>query len=180
MFNLDKHEAKITSVSPRREKHGKEGKPGFDVKFVIQTSNATLDTLQKGLKEALFRKASKGEQIDAFHGAEDLVALRFPLMEPVSLDIELTGCEICIAGNLEASAETTLVDTKVDGFTIKSVEGGIVWITFSVHVPTSESVVDELAECVEWWMVETVRLSVIPPTAQAAANDPDGAQSDAA
>lgn len=171
MFNLDQHEAKITSVNPRREKHGKEGKPGFDVKFSIQTSNATLDCLQKGLKEALYRKAQKGEQLDAFQGASDLVALRFPQMEPVKLDIELTGCELQITGHLDASKETALVDCKVDGFTIKPIEGGSAEIVFSAHVPTSEDVIDELADCVDWWMYECVRLSVIPPSEQSATGD---------
>lgn len=179
MFNLDKHEAKITSVNPRREKHGKEGKPGFDVKFSIQTSNATLDCLQKGLKEALYRKAQKGEQLDAFQGASDLVALRFPQMEPVKLDIELTGYEINITGGLESSPTTTLVDVTIDGFTIKPIEGGSATIDFSGHVPTSEDVIDELAECIDWWMYEKVVLSLTPPNEQAgtgeAANDADGA-----
>lgn len=114
MFQLDKHDAKIGNVNPRREKHGKEGKPGFDIKFSILTPNTTLDGLQKGLKEALYRKAAKGEQLDAFAGADDLVALRFPLMEPVKLDIELTGCEVYIRGSLEASEETALIDVKLD------------------------------------------------------------------
>ena len=59
MFQLDKHDAKIGKVNPRREKHGKEGKPGFDISFSILTPNTTLDGLQKGLKEALYRKAAK-------------------------------------------------------------------------------------------------------------------------
>lgn len=173
MFNLDQHEGKITSVNPRREKHGKEGRPGFDVKFSIQTSNATLDSLQVGLKEALYRKVSKGEQLDAFQGAGDLVALRFPHLDPVTLDIELTGYEVRITGHLDASPETTLVDVKVDGFTIKAIEGGSAGIVFSAHVPTSEDVIEELGECIDWWMYESVRISLIPPSAAAgdAAND---------
>ncbi len=184
MFNLDKHDAKITSVNPRREKHGKEGKPGFDVKFSIQTSNTTLDMLQKGLKEALYRKVSKGEQLDAFQGSGDLVALRFPLMEPVKIDMELTGCEVAITGGLDASPETLLVDVKIDDFTIKAIEGGSAAISFSVHVPTSEDAVAELGECIDWWMLEGVRLSVTSPSAAAgsgdAANDADGAKGEAA
>lgn len=166
MFQLDKHDAKIGKVNPRREKHGKEGKPGFDISFSILTPNTTLDGLQKGLKEALYRKAAKGEQLDAFAGADDLVALRFPLMEPVKLDIELTGCEVYICGSLEASEETALIDVKIDSFTIKPIEGGSAIIDFTAHVPTSGDVIDELAEVMEWWMVEQVKLTVVPPKAQ--------------
>ena len=166
MFQLDKHDAKIGKVNPRREKHGKEGKPGFDISFSILTPNTTLDGLQKGLKEALYRKAAKGEQLDAFSGADDLVALRFPLMEPVKLDIELAGCEVYIRGSLEASEETALIDVKIDNFTIKPIEGGSAGIDFTAHVPTSGDVIDELAEVMEWWMVEHVKLSVVPPKTQ--------------
>lgn len=166
MFQLDKHDSKIGNVNPRREKHGKEGKPGFDVKFVILTANTTLDTLQKGLKEALYRKVAKGEQLDAFDGVDDLVALRFPQLEPVKLDIEYTGYEVEVTGNLEASRTTVLVDVKLDNFTIKPIEGGSASIEFSAHIPTSEEVVEELGEMIEWWMVESVRLTLTPPKNQ--------------
>jgi hypothetical protein len=184
MFNLEKHEARITSVNPRREKHGKEGKPGFDIKFTIHTANTTLDCLQKGLKEALYRKVQKGEQLDAFTGAGDLVAPRFPNMEPVKLDIELEGFEIAITGGLEASPTTDLIDVKLDGFTIDPIEGGSAKIDFSAHVPTSESVIDELAECIDWWMYDKVIVTLVPPSEQSAtgeaANDSDGGQPAAA
>jgi hypothetical protein len=166
MFNLDNHDAKIGSVNPRREKHGKEGKPGFDIKFSILTPNTTLDGLQKGLKEALYRKVAKGEQLDAFEGVDDLVALRFPLMEPVKLDIELAGYEVYLRGSLEATKETALIDVKLDGFTIKAIEGGSAGIEFSAHIPTSEIVVEELGEVIEWWMVQSVKLTLVPPTEQ--------------
>jgi len=171
MFQLELHDARITKVNPRREKHGKEGKPGFDVMFAILTPNTTLDSLQKGLKEALYRQVSKGEQLDAFQGAGDLVALRFPQMAPVKLDIELTGCEIVITGHLETSLQTLLVDVKVDNFEIEAIEGGSAGVTFSAHVPTSETVVEELAECIDWWMYDSIRVSLVPPKNQAAAND---------
>lgn len=175
MFQLDKHDAKISNVNPRREKHGKTGRPGFDVRFTLTTPNTTLDSLQKGLKEALYRKVQKGEQLDAFQGAGDLVALRFPQMEPVKLEIELTGYEVCITGHLESSNETTLVDVKIDGFTIRPIEGGSAEVQFSGHVPNSEDVVNELADCVDWWMYESVRLSLIPPTQQASNDASDDA-----
>lgn len=168
MFQLDKHDAKIGKVNVRRERHGKEGKPGFDISFSILTPNSTLDSLQKGLKEALYRKAARGEQLDAFTGVDDLVALRFPLMEPVTLDIEVNGCEIYIHGSLEASEETAIVDVKLDSFKVAAKEGGSAELHFSAQVPSSAGVLDELVDVVEWWMVEHVKLTVIPPSAQAA------------
>lgn len=163
-MQLDKHEAKIAHVSIRREKHGKEGKLGIDITLAIQTQNVTLDMLQKGLKEALFRKAAKGEQLDAFEGSEGLVALKFPMLEPIKIDLEYTGYEVILQGNLDApEGETSLIDVKLKDFTIKPIEGGSAQITFKAQLQAD---LEELSEVFDWWMVESVRLTLTPPKNQ--------------
>ena len=164
-MQLDKHEAKITHASIRREKHGKEGKLGLDISFQILTQSATLDMLQKGLKAALFRKAVKDEQIDAFEAQDGLVALKFPHLEPIKLDLEYSGFEVILHGNLDATeGETPLIDVKLKDFTIKPIEGGSAQITFKAQLQAD---LDELSEVVDWWMVESVRLTLTPPQNQA-------------
>lgn len=169
-MQLDKHEAAITNVNVRREKHGKEGKLGLDISFAVSTGNATLDTLQKGLKEALYTKAGQGQQMDLVQGADGLVALKFPHLEPLKLDTEYTGFEVEIGGKLEASEgkETLLVDVRLKDFTVKPIEGGSAQITFKAQLQAD---LEELSEVVDWWMVEGVVLTLTPPKNQAAAND---------
>jgi hypothetical protein len=163
-MQLDKHEANITNVNVRREKHGKEGKLGLDISLALQTSNGTLDHLQKGLKEALYKKADKGQQMDLVEGANGLVALKFPHLEPIKLDIEYTGFEVLIHGNLDATeTETALIDVKLKDFTIKPIEGGSAQISFKAQLQAD---LDELSEVVDWWMVESIRLTLTPPKAQ--------------
>lgn len=161
MFSLEKHDARISHVSIRREKHGKEGKLGMDISIAIQTVNTTLDMLQSGLRKALFKKAEKGQQMDIIAGADALVALAFPQMEPVKLDIEISGCEVTLEGNLDATEEyTTLVDVKLKDFTIKPIEGGSAMVSFKAQLQAD---LDELSEVVDWWMIESIRLTVVPP-----------------
>ena len=167
-MQLDKHEASISNVNVRREKHGKEGKLGLDISFSVQTGNAQLDLLAKGLKEALYCKASPGQQMDVLEGADGLVALKFPHLEPVKLDVEYTGFEVEIGGKLEGSSTTLLVDVRLKDFTVKPIEGGSAQITFKAQLQAD---LEELSEVVDWWMVEGVTLSLVPPKNQAAAND---------
>lgn len=171
-MQLDKHEAKITHVSIRREKHGKEGKLGLDISLAILTQSATLDMLQKGLKSALFRKAVKDEQIDAFEAQDGLVALKFPQLEPIKLDLEYSGFEVILHGNLDATeGQTPLIDVKLKDFTIKPIEGGSAQITFKAQLQAD---LEELSEVVDWWMVESVRLTLTPPNRQAEQISPGG------
>lgn len=173
-FQLEKHEASISNVNVRREKHGKEGKLGLDISLAMQTSNTTLDMLQKGLKEALYKKAGKDQQMDLVEGANGLVALKFPNLEPIKLDIEQTGVELVIDGNLDATDNATaLVDVKLKDFTIKPIEGGSAQITFKAQLQAD---LEELSEVVDWWMVESIRLSITPPSKQA--TDPEQQQTD--
>ena len=103
-------------------------------------------------------------------GADGLVALKFPHLEPLKLDIEYTGFEVEIGGKLEASdgKETLLVDVRLKDFSVKPIEGGSAQITFKAQLQAD---LEELSEVVDWWMVEGVVLTLTPPKNQAAAND---------
>lgn len=176
-MQLDKHEASITNVNVRREKHGKEGKLGLDISLAMQTGNGTLDLLQAGLKEALYKRADAGQQMDIIEGADGLVALKFPHLEPIKLDLEYSGFEVIIHGNLDATAgETLLIDVKLKDFTIKPIEGGSAQITFKAQLQAD---LEELSEVVDWWMVESIRLTLTPPKAQQLATGGDGDTLDA-
>lgn len=163
-FQFDKHEATVSHVSIRREKHGREGKLGLDISLAVQTGNGSLDMLQKGLKEALYRKATKGEQLDLVEGSDGLVALKFPQLEPLKLDIDFTGYEVELHGNLDTNIDpTVLVDVKLKDFTVKPIEGGSAQITFKAQLQAEP---DELSEVVDWWMNESIRLTLTPPSKQ--------------
>lgn len=160
---FDKHEATITNVNVRREKHGKEGKLGLDISLALQTSNAALDMFEKGLKESLFRKAAKGEQLDLVEGQEGLVALKFPTLQPLKLEGDYTGYEVYIDGLLEGTEAIPLVDVKLKDFVITPIEGGSVGLQFKAQLPATG---DELSDIVGAWMNEGIRLTLVPTDQQ--------------
>lgn len=160
---FDKHEAKITNVNVRREKHGNEGKLGIDISLSLQTSNAALDMFEKGLKESLFRKAAKGEQMDLVDGADGLVALKFPALQPLKLEGDYTGYEVTIDGLLDGTDPVPLVDVKLKDFVITPIEGGSVGLAFKAQLPATG---EELGEIVDAWMNEGIRLTLTPTEQQ--------------
>lgn len=179
MFALDKHEAKITNINLRAEKHGSERKLGVDISLKLQAGNGSLDGLEKGLRQSLFRKAQKGEQIDLIEGADGLVAVKHPCLGSIPINGEYTGYEVDIDGMLEATETLPLVDVKLKNFVIDALEGGSVVISFKAQALVD---LDEIAELADAFIRETVRVTLTPPTAQAegAANDDAGEQKEAA
>lgn len=63
MFELNDATAKVVNFNPRAERHGDENKLAGDLKLVVAVSSSVLDYFQKGLRQALYRKAAQGEQI---------------------------------------------------------------------------------------------------------------------
>ena len=157
--HFDQHEATITNVNVRREKHGKEGKLGLDISFALQTTNKALDMFEPGLRASLFRKAGKGEQLDLVEGTDGLVALKFPTLQPLKLEGDYTGYEVYIDGLLEGTEQVVLVDVKLKDFVIDPIEGGSVALAFKAQLPAST---EELSQIVDSWMNEGVRVSLIP------------------
>ncbi len=179
MFTLEKHEAKISNVNLRAEKHGGERKLGVDISIKLQASNEVLDGLEKGLRQSLFRKAAKGEQLDAFVEKDGLIAVKHPCLGSLPINGEYAGYEIDIDGMLEGTTTLPLIDVKLKGFVIEALEGGSVAVTFKAQVQVDS---DELAELADALIRETVLLSLRPPSVQAtsAANDDGGALADVA
>lgn len=62
MFQLDKHDAALSHVNFRKENHGDEKKAAADLKFTLAAPNTLLDSIDKALRPAFFRKPGKGEQ----------------------------------------------------------------------------------------------------------------------
>lgn len=170
MFALEKHEAKISNVNLRAEKHGGERKLGVDISIKLQAGNEVLDGLEKGLRQSLFRKAAKGEQLDAFADKEGLVAVKHPCLGSLPINGEYAQYEIDIDGMLEGTDTLPLIDVKLKGFVIEALEGGSVAVAFKVQAQVDS---EELAELADALIRETILLTLRPPSAQAlsAAND---------
>lgn len=160
MFQLLKHEASIADVNQRIERHGDERELAADVKFKTSIANADLEYIEKGLREALFRKPGKGEQQDLPITENPLSAVKFPSLEPLKLSHEFTGYEVVIDGLLEGIEPIVLADVKVKKFVLDPKEGGSVAVTFTASANVSS---DELAELSEALIREDVLPTLQPP-----------------
>lgn len=172
MFQLEDHPAEVINLNVRREKHGDEHQLAVDVKFEAQAGNEILDSLEKGLREALFRKPGKGEQQALPIDGNPLTAVKFPALAPVSLQHEFTGYEVEITGELEASEAVALVDAKIKKITAAPLEGGSVTLTFTA---SAEAEPDDLAVLAERLVLGSVRLTLTPPANQAEEEQQDAA-----
>lgn len=164
MLQLDNHSASVANLNVRKERHGDESQLAVDVKLETQASNEILDSLDKGLREALFRKPGKGEQQALPIDGNNLTAVKFPSLEPVKLTHEYAGYEVEIDGDLEATEAIVLVDAKIKKLAIAPIEGGSVGLTFTVSAEADANDVADLADAL---IREGVRLTLRPPTRQA-------------
>lgn len=168
MFQLTQHDATLSNLNTRIQRHGDERVLAVDMKFSAKANNSILDSLGQGLRESLFRKAAKGEQPDLPTIGEPLSAVRHPYLEPMKLSHEFDGYEVEIAGLLDTTEPLFFADVKLKKFTIAPLEGGSVELTFTAST-SAES--DELAALSEALVREDVRLTLTPPSKQQAEED---------
>lgn len=164
MFQLDKHDSQFANLNSRIERHGDERVLAADMKFSTSVGNATLDGIEKGLREAFFRKPGKGEQQTLPNIGETLTAVKFPNIEPIRLSHEFSGYEVQIDGTLETTEPVILVDASIKKLVLDFKEGGSVELSFTVSANVEP---DELAELSEALIREDVRVTLTPPTKQA-------------
>lgn len=165
MLQLEKHEVDMSNVNLRKEKHGQERKLGVDITAKFQAGNLILDSLEKGLRESLFRPAGKGEQIDLVEGSDGLVAVKHPCLSALKLEGEYPGYEVEVIGLLDGDQQEplALVDVTLKDIVVDPLEGGSVQLTVKLQVGVEA---DELAEIGEYYTRSAVRLTLTPPSRQ--------------
>ncbi|MEM5294206.1 hypothetical protein VSR82_07670 [Burkholderia sp. JPY481] len=184
--------AKITSVTPIMEKHGKKKKrPAHSIIFEFAMSNTVLDKMDgNGLREAFYRKPqsasvdpkTKQTSIDTSNVPDGISQLKFSWWQQwVDIPGELIGWLLTLhTGNTERS-HIVLDDAKVSAFAVLPKDLGIVLVKCKAIVhPTAheKGKIDELLQT-------DVKISIMPPEQpqqgeligsgeQAQADDEDG------
>lgn len=178
MFNLDKHDAVIGNINFRKETHGDEKVAAVDVSVTLSASALLLDTFDKKLRKAFFEKPGKGEQQALPIDGNNLTALALPYLRKQKLDQKFESYEVHFHSLLEHIEPVFFADVKVKLEEVTFIEGGS--IDLNLKVSTTIEDTDD-APLLAAWRRGEVRVSLTPPDARAAAaNDPDGAQEDAA
>jgi len=134
---LQKQPVKLVNFNPRAEKHGKQAKPAADLILEAALSASVLDTLQQGLREALYKAAE--DQADLVEPDRNaLTARRFQKMQPFSWGWEGKGYTLGIDYGLGGDSDIELDDCTVKDVRISPQEGGTVLFKFRVAAHPDE------------------------------------------
>jgi hypothetical protein len=127
-FAIERAMARITSVTPIMEKHGKKKKrPAHSIIFEFTMPNTILDSMDdNGMREAFYRVPTKASvekngqtKIDTSSVSDGMSQLRFPWWQQwIDIPGELTGSVITLhTGNTERS-HIVLEEAKVSAFQV--------------------------------------------------------------
>lgn len=177
MFQLDKHDAVLANLNLRKENHGDEKKAAADLKFTLAAPNTLLDSIDKALRPAFFRKPGKGEQQALPIDGNNLVALNLPLLGEQKIATEYEAYEVEIASLLGHIDPLFFADAKVKKIAWLPIEGGSISMSLTVSVQIDD---DDDAPLLAAWRRGEAKLSLVPPKAQSTGDTLDQQDADAA
>ena len=123
--------AKITSVTPRIERHGDENVTAVSLGIKITGPNTLLDLLADGLHPTLYRAADEQPQLEGVE--ESLPLLRTRAVERFKVRMpDMIGWRLVIEHGIDDDSGIDLHEAKVDKFVVEPFEGGSCEISFRV------------------------------------------------
>lgn len=126
-FTLVKERCTLSNLNIRTEMHGDERQRAVDLQFDFSGANNLLAKLHPDLRHQ-FYKATDTQDIDADHTP----VLRFPLMGPISWDLEIPRTRLQLHGET-AKQDVVLGDGKTNKFKLTLLDGGTVKWHFRVQ-----------------------------------------------
>lgn len=177
MFQLDKHDAVLANLNLRKENHGDEKKAAADLKFQLAAPNTLLDSIDKALRPAFFRKPGKGEQQALPIDGNNLVALNLPLLGEQKIGTEYEAYEVEIASLLGHIEPLFFADAKVKKIAWLPIEGGSISMSLTVSVQIDE---EDDAPLLAAWRRGEAKLSLVPPKEQKTGDTLDEQDAEAA
>lgn len=170
MFQLDKHDAVLANLNLRKENHGEEKKAAADLKFTLAAPNTLLDSIDKALRPAFFRKPGKGEQQALPIDGNNLVALNLPLLGEQKIATEYEAYEVEIASLLGHIEPLFFADAKVKKIAWLPIEGGSISMSLTVSVQIDE---DDDAPLLAAWRRGEIKVTLTPPEQQSSTGQGD-------
>lgn len=180
MLALKQHNAALSNLNIRIERHGDDRQLAADLKLSMTVAGVVLDTIEAGLHGSMFKAPSAGDQPDLLDPSS-LTAVKFPHLQPLVLTHKFPGYEAEVGADAE-DEPLFLADLELKKITAKPLEGGSAELSFTL---SGNIDADDVAQLADLLVREDVVLSVTPPTrAQPvedvgdAANDPEGCSVD--
>ena len=160
MFSLSQQQTKITSFTPRMEKHGDENVLAGTLKLETTVHSSVLDNFDKSLRKLLYRKPAAGEQADLPLGDSDgLTARKLPHLAPLKWDEVFPGYKISIVSGLAIDEVIKLDDVEIYGFTFEALDGGSCVVRCGANFNQDGRTSGKLCQLIQ----ETVELTLTPP-----------------
>ena len=164
MLTLKRHIAEHGTIVNLHEKHGKAKKTGFAFPLTFRCDADTLETICKGWRDSLFRKAGSGEQAGLLSENEYSNVI-CPELENSAIGSNFTGYEVTMTalGSESDDDESALFlcDVKLASFRCKPYEGGVCDVSF-----TATCTIDldtEAVPALKFNEIGKVLLSLTPP-----------------
>jgi hypothetical protein len=168
ILELENAVAKITSVTPISEKHGKKRVPAHSIIFEIERENTILIPFDSQLRTAFYQKPGRTaseeksgqKKLDVTRSTDGLTELRFPWWSQwIEVPGELIGYEVRLhTGNTERS-HIVLDDAKLGAFFLLPKELGMSLLKLKAIVHPSaheKGKIDELLQ-------QEVPVTITPP-----------------
>jgi len=166
MFSLYEQQTKITSFTPRMEKHGDENVLAGTLKLETTKHSSVLDLFDKSFRKMLYRKPAPGEQADLPLGNDDgLTARKLPHLAPLKWDEDFPGYKIEIQSGLALDEVIKLSDVEISGFVFEALDGGSCRVKFTANFKQDGRTSGKLCQLIQ----DDVELTLIPPSRDEAA-----------
>lgn len=129
-FELTDAAAKLSSVTPRTERHGDDEVFAISLGFKLTTANTILDRLNPTLRDALYKSVEGQEVLPGVDPTTPL--LRTRAIDSLSLGACFEGWTLTIPHGIDEDQPIKLGNARVDKFKVTPHEGGSIDLTFRV------------------------------------------------
>jgi len=123
--------AKLTSVTPRIEKHGDSDVPAVSLGIKITGPNTLLDLLAPGLRDVLYMKPEGQEELPGIEFTTPLLRTRAVEKFKVKM-ADMAGWRVIVDHGIDDDSAIDLHDCKVDKFSVEPFEGGSIELAFRI------------------------------------------------
>jgi hypothetical protein len=127
-------EAKLSSLTPRSEKHGDDDKPAVSLAIEIEAANTLLDTIDPTLRQALFKAVDDQPVLPGVESSTPV--LRSNSIDRVLLPNKHEGWTLAVDDGIDDTDPMSFGSCKVDKFSVEPKQGGS--ISLRLRVGTSD------------------------------------------
>lgn len=125
MFQITRTtEAKLSSLTPRSERHGEDEKPAVSIGIEIEAANTILDTIDPTLRQALFKAIDGQENLPGVE--QSTPVLRSNSIDRVLLTNKHEGWMLAVDDGIDDTKPMIFGSTKVDKFSVEPKQGGTI------------------------------------------------------